>query len=49
MENIQWKKRRRQRADPSSSYSDFVTHMASKSGLDAKSDPPLHTPRIGLQ
>lgn len=40
---------RRQRADPSSSYSDFVTHIASKSGLDAKSDPPRQTPKIGLQ
>ncbi|KAL6006259.1 hypothetical protein ACLOJK_040305 [Asimina triloba] len=42
------KKRRRHLADPSSSYSDFVTHIVSKSGLEAKSDPPLHTPRMGL-
>lgn len=45
---LQWKNLRRHRADPISSYSDFVMHIDSKSGLDAKIDPPLQTPRIGL-
>lgn len=45
---IQWKNLRRHRADPISSYSDFVMHIDSKSGLDARMDPPLQTPRIGL-
>lgn len=39
----------RHRADPSSSYSALVTHIASKLGLDASNDPPLHTPKMGLQ
>ncbi|KAL6006260.1 hypothetical protein ACLOJK_040306 [Asimina triloba] len=32
-------------ADPSSSYADVVAHT---SGRQAESDPPLHTPRMGL-
>lgn len=44
----QWKNLLRHRADPSSSYSDLVTHIASNSGLDTKSDPPRQTPNMGL-
>ena len=44
----QWKNLRRHRADPSSSYSALVTHIPSKSGLNARSDPPRQTPSMGL-
>lgn len=46
--DTQWKNLRRHRAEPSSSYSALVTHIASKSGLDARSEPPRQTPSIGL-
>lgn len=46
---LQWKNRRRHRADPNSSYSSLVTHISSKSGLEARRDPPRHTPRMGLE
>lgn len=46
---VHWKNLLLQRADPCSSYSALVAHIVSKSGLDARSEPPRQTPNTGLE